>query len=155
MRCAGRQCLAVWMLAKWDSYIYARHAKNDGECEVTSDCFIHAHTDLFIHLAMLMTSMFSHSFIISNLKFGTIKPIPKNRYNLNESSNYRSIAISSVLGKLIDRILLDRLSEYLISSDMQFGFKPVHSTTVACVLLFSKRHCLIIPKTTVLFIVSV
>jgi NhaP-type Na+/H+ or K+/H+ antiporter len=41
-----------------------KHAKNDGECEVTSDCFIHAHTALFIHLAMLMTSMFSHGFII-------------------------------------------------------------------------------------------
>ena len=84
---------------------------------------------------MLMTSVFSHGFIISNLKFSTIKPIPKNKYNLSESSNYRSIAISSVLGKLIDRILLDRLSEYLISSDMQFGFKPAHSTSMCTFVL--------------------
>ena len=84
---------------------------------------------------MLMTAMFSHGFIISNLKFSTIKPIPKNKYNLSESSNYRSIAISSVLGKLIDRILLDRLSEYLISSDMQFGFKPAHSTSMCTFVL--------------------
>jgi hypothetical protein len=45
-----------------------KHAKNDGECKVTSDCFIHAHTDLLIHLAMLMTSVASLRFyVISDL----------------------------------------------------------------------------------------
>ena len=51
--------------------------------------------------------------IVENIKSSTIKPIPKCKYKLSDSNNYRSIAIGSVLGKIIDRILLCRFSDLL------------------------------------------
>jgi hypothetical protein len=52
-----------------------------------------------------------------------------------DSGNYRSIAISSVVGKIVDRILLSRLSDHLVTSDCQFGFKSGHSTNMCTFLL--------------------
>ena len=62
-------------------------------------------------------------------KIGTLVPIPKNkRKSQNDSNNYRAIALSSVLGKLLDRILLTKYHDELTTSDYQFGFKKQHST---------------------------
>jgi hypothetical protein len=59
----------------------------------------------------------------------TIIPIPKNkRKSLNDFDNYRGIALSSVLGKTLDRILLKKHLHVFETSDLQFGFKKKHST---------------------------
>jgi hypothetical protein len=112
-----------------------KHGKNDGESLVTSDHFINAGADLHIHLALLISSMFSHGVAIDNMKLSTSKPIPKSKLNMCDSGNYRSIAISSVVGKIVYRILLSRLSDHLVTSDCQFGFKSGHSTTMCTFLL--------------------
>ena len=42
----------------------------------------------------------------SGLIFSTMVPVPKDkRGNKSDSSNYRAIAISSILGKLLDSLL--------------------------------------------------
>ena len=52
---------------------------------------------------------------------GTIIPIPKNkRKSVNDSSNYRGIALSSIFGKLIDNIILMVNAQILRSCDLQF-----------------------------------
>lgn len=48
---------------------------------------------------------------------------------MNSSENYRGIALGSVIGKLFDRIILTKHWDVLKSSDLQFSFKPKHSTT--------------------------
>ena len=48
---------------------------------------------------------------------------------MNDSSNYRGITLSSVMGKILDNILLSTHMNMLNSSHLQFGFKPNHSTT--------------------------
>jgi len=40
-----------------------------------------------------------------------------------DSSNYRGITLSSTISKLFELCLLDRYSVYLMSSELQFGFK--------------------------------
>ena len=42
--------------------------------------------------------------------------------------NYRPIALASILSKVLEKLLLDRLSMYITTTDNQFGFKPKHST---------------------------
>lgn len=44
--------------------------------------------------------------------------------------NYSSIALASILSKVMERILLDRVSGYSSSLDNQFGFKPKHGTDI-------------------------
>ena len=61
----------------------------------------------------------------------TIIPIAKNKKkSLNESSNYRGIALSSIIGKILDLVILDTHRDVLESSSRQFSFKPKHSTTM-------------------------
>ena len=61
-----------------------------------------------------------------------IIPTPKgSKATLTCSDKYRSIAISNVIGKILDHIIIDRQSECLKTCDYQFGFKP-KSSTVLC-----------------------
>ena len=81
----------------------------------------------------------------------TIIPIPKNRRtSLNDSDNYSgtdlnnksinhlssnksikhlSVYLSSILGKVLDWVILFLCGGALQSSDAQLGFKPKHSTS--------------------------
>ena len=60
--------------------------------------------------------------------YSTVIPIPKDkRKSLNNSENYRAITLSSVLGKILDRIIME--TQILITSDYQFGYKKNASTT--------------------------
>ena len=52
-------------------------------------------------------------------------PIIKDKKaKISSIDNYRPVAIASVVSKVVERILLDRLSEYLDTMGNQFGFKP-------------------------------
>jgi len=52
-----------------------------------------------------------------------------------ESSNYRGITLSSIIGKIINLVLLDRLSTELVTSELQFGFKKGCSTNMWTMVL--------------------
>ena len=53
--------------------------------------------------------MLTHSVAPQGLLLSTLVPIPKNkRGNKCDSNNYRQIAISSLLGKIFDTIILDK-----------------------------------------------
>ena len=62
-------------------------------------------------------------------------PLIKNkRGNKCDSNNYRAIAISSLLGRLFDTILLKLQHASLFPDFLQFGFEP-NSSTVICTSL--------------------
>ena len=74
--------------------------------------------------------MLTHNYVPCSMLTSTIIPIPKNRRkSLNDSDNYRAIALSSILGKLLDWVILLSCDKALSSNDSQFGFKPKHSTS--------------------------
>ena len=61
-------------------------------------------------------------------------PIPKNKKgNKSDSNNFRQIAISSFLGKLLDIIILEEQHHGLITDELQFGLK--NASTVLCTSL--------------------
>ena len=63
-------------------------------------------------------------------------PLIKNkRGNKCDSNNYRAIAISSLLGKLFDIIILKEQCTSLSTDVLQLGFKPHSSTTICTSLL--------------------
>ena len=65
---------------------------------------------------MIYNSIAPRAFI-----YATIIPIPKDsKASLTSSDKYRSIAISSIIGKILDHIIIDRLSDCLKTSDYQF-----------------------------------
>ena len=67
---------------------------------------------------------------------GTMVPLPKGRFNdLSNSKNFRALTISSLLGKLLDNIILNIESEHLCTNDLQFSFKPKSSTTMCTTMI--------------------
>ena len=60
------------------------------------------------------------------------------RGSLNDSSNYRGIALCNALCKFIDLWALSRLETNLITSNLQFAFKPNLSTLMCTQIDASK-----------------
>ena len=103
-----------------------------------SNNIIHAPHKSFVLISLLFNSMLTHGVLPDEMLLGTITPIVKNRRkSVNESSNYRAITLSSILGKLFDIISLNQNRHIFKSLDQQFGFKPKHSTT-ACTFILTE-----------------
>ena len=84
---------------------------------------------LHVVLTLLFNSMLIHGFAPSGILKGTVIPIPKNKLkSINDSGNYRGITLSSIIGKLLDNIILNRYRMLLNTSEFQFGFKSESST---------------------------
>ena len=99
---------------------------------VYSNNFIFGTNLLHKCLSILFTSMIHHGFAPQAFICANIIPIPKSAKGaLTCSDKYRSIAISSVIVKILDHIIIDRQSEFLKTSDYQCGFKP-KSSTILC-----------------------
>ena len=104
--------------------------KHDGNKGSFSNHLIHGNIKLQVYISLLFDSMLLHGFAPSDFLLSTLVPIPKNkRKSLNLSDNYRAIALSSILGKLLDNIILVKCQNIFHTTDLQFGFKKNHSTS--------------------------
>ena len=80
--------------------------------------------------------MLVHGFVADDPLVSTVIPIPKGKNtNVTVSANYRGIALSSIIGKIIDLILMNRYYDKLVTSELQFGFKEKRSTTMCSMIL--------------------
>ena len=58
-----------------------------------------------------------------------IIPVIKDKAGkISSKDNYRPIALASVISKLVEVIMLDRIEMYMITNPNQFGFKRKHGT---------------------------
>ena len=58
---------------------------------------------------MMFTALIVHGSITDDLSSSTVLPIPKGKnLNYSDSTNYRGIALSSILGKIFDSYVLNR-----------------------------------------------
>ena len=106
-----------------------KKGKSDGTSGIFSDHFLHATNRFYVILSILYTLFLSPGFRPDSIIIGTMIPIPKNRKKtLCNSINYRAIALSSVLSKIIDWVILIKEGSALFSSHLQLGFKKGMST---------------------------
>ena len=76
--------------------------------------------------------MIFHGFCPLSFICVNIIPIPKvSKVNSSDSDKYRSIAISSLLGKILDHIIIVKQSDALTTSQHQYGFKA-NSSIILC-----------------------
>ena len=72
-----------------------------------------------------------HPLALVFLLLATLVPIIKDKLgSINSSKNYHSIAISSLVLKLIDWIILILFGDALALDDLQFAYQPGSSTTM-------------------------
>ena len=75
-------------------------------------------------------TMLNHGFSADGFLKSYLHLIPKDKLkSLRDTNNYRAIALSNILGKLLDWVIIGSNHDALNSSDLQFGFKPESSTT--------------------------
>ena len=97
---------------------------------------LNAGDDLFVHLAMLLTSSLCHGYAPDDMLLSCIIPIPKGKScNISDSANYRGIALSSIVGKILDKIIITHFGDLLSSTELQFGFKASQSTNMCTMVL--------------------
>ena len=107
-----------------------KRGKSDSKDGLSSDHFINSCGQLSVHIALFLSMGLRHSFVPPIMRNSVLIPIPKNaRKSLYRSENYRSIAISSLIGKILDNIVLVKHEHILCNSELQFGFRQKHSTT--------------------------
>jgi len=103
--------------------------KHDGYLGTYSDHLRHAPHRFACCLLLVFNSLLTHGMVPEEMCLSTVSPIPKNkRKSLSDPENYRAIALSSVMGKLLDRVFLLKCPSLSKTSDMQFGFKKGHGT---------------------------
>ena len=114
---------------------HLKSEKNDNFEGLTSDNIKNGTHLLNVYISLLFSTMLSYGTAPAGLLLSTLVPQIKNkRGNKCDSNNYRAIAISSIIGKLIDTVLLKLQHDNLFTDSLQFGFKP-NSSTVICTSL--------------------
>ena len=83
------------------------------------------------HLAKLFTYTINTNTIPQIWKTAKIIPIPKPNKDKNLGKSYRPISLLSNIAKTLERIILNRIQEYLPNKNYQHGYKKKHSTTTA------------------------
>ena len=105
--------------------------KSDVSLGLYSNHLLIASSHLHRYIAMLFTFMLRHGHNPDYIMEAIISTIPKNANgHISDSENYRGIALSSAIGKVLDIIIMNRYSNELMSSNLQFSFKPKHSTVM-------------------------
>ena len=76
-------------------------------------------------LAIIIKGYLIHGHVTSYLLLATLVPIIKDKLGcINSSKNYRSIAISSLILKLLDWIIILLFGDKLQLHDLQFAYQP-------------------------------
>ena len=103
---------------------------------ITGNHLKFAHETLHVHLSLIFKLFFKHSYIPEILTNIRIRNLLKDQQkSLSDMSNYRPIALASLISKLFECIILQRCEHLLVTSDNQFAYKSNHSTDMALFLL--------------------
>ena len=105
--------------------------KCDPIFEFTSDCIKNAPPIFYEYLAALFRCFLMHGHISTMLLLATLVPIVKDKVgDICSSSNYRSIAISSLILKIFDWVVITLYGDKLALDQRQFSYQPKISTNM-------------------------
>ena len=95
--------------------------------------------ELLYYLHLLFNGLLSHGYLPYEFLQGTISPVVKDTNgDCSNPDNYRAVTLSPCLAQLLEYCLLRKFGGFLISDDLQFGFKRGHSTSHA---IFTLKSC--------------
>ena len=110
--------------------------KSDVEGRVLSNNYIHGTGHLFMYLSFLFSSMINYGYAPATFLQSNMIPIHKGaRANVTDSNMYRSIAISSIMSKILDNVIIEQQQLSLATSSYQFGFKSKASTALCTTMM--------------------
>jgi hypothetical protein len=108
-----------------------KSGKNDPEFDLTTDNLKNAPDILFNHLAAFFRAVLVHGHITISLLICAIILLIKNKCGpTDDSGNYRGIALSSIILKVFDWVVLIILDKELETDHNQFGFQEGSSASM-------------------------
>ena len=111
-----------------DVYNIIKSFKNKapGEDGIIKEHLIHLPKKMIVYLAHIFSAAFSCGFYPSQFKNAILIFIPKPHKPKCNPANYRPISLLSIIGKIYDKILTERLSLYIDNNNLrhphQYGF---------------------------------
>ncbi|CAL4059828.1 unnamed protein product [Meganyctiphanes norvegica] len=106
--------------------------KSPGADNILNEFITNCPDKLIYVIVVLFNTVLETGIIPTDWTIGIIKPLYKNKGDINYVNNYRGITLLSCLGKLFTSVLNTRLYSYLTTENTigseQVGFRPKHST---------------------------
>ena len=100
-----------------------------GADKITAEHLKHASPKVAVLLAICLTGLMTHGILPHSMLSVTLVPVIKDKAGkVGSVDNYRPIALASVMSKVVERVLLDRLDPFMGTTDNQYGFKAKHGT---------------------------
>ena len=97
--------------------------------QIAAEHLKYASSRVSVLIALCLTGLLMHGVLPDSMMAVVLVPVIKDKTGkISSIENYRPIALASVLSKVLEQVLLDRLQQYVITTDNQFGFKSKHST---------------------------
>ena len=113
-----------------------KRGKSTGPDSLSAEHYIFAHEIVNVHLAFLFSAIFRYTYLPTKFMDVFIVPLIKNRNgDISSKNNYRPIAISCIISKIFERIILYRCQNCLDVSDNQFAFRKSLSTETCIYVL--------------------
>ena len=127
------------ILLTWEDMIAISGKLREGKSSnsfFTAEHILCGSPKLMVHLHLLFNALLQHSFVPSDFLQGTISPLVKDILgDLNALGNYRGVTLCSLLSRVFECALRLKFGLFLLSDDLQFEFKPRHSTSHAAFTL--------------------
>ena len=96
---------------------------------MTPEHFKYCSSILARMLAVCFTKIISHGYLPANMLSAQLLPLIKSKSELISSKdNYRTIAIASVLSKVPEFIILERIELFVYTHESHVGLKKQHGT---------------------------
>ena len=96
------------------------NAKSSGLDGLNGESLKYAHPLLCLLLSIGFTCMFKHCYIPQCMINSVIIPLIKNKCgDQTDKNNYRPIAVSSIISKVFEHVIAERLEVYLWTNDNQ------------------------------------
>jgi hypothetical protein len=106
--------------------ITLKRGKAAGLDSLTAEHLVHCHPSLSCILSKLFNLMLCYGYLPRDFGLSYTVPLIKSNDCRSKSalcSDFRGIAISCILSKVLEHCILDRFNEFFSTNDNQFGFK--------------------------------
>lgn len=112
-----------------DAAYKQKKGKSAGPDGLAMEAFIFGSNKLYIHLSLLFNLFLTHCHVPALFLQSVIVPLVKCKSgDLTDTNNYRAIALSNTVSKLLETIFLCEVNSVASCDAYQFGFKAGHST---------------------------
>jgi len=119
-----------------DAINQQKRGKAPGPDSINIEAFIFSGRRLKLYLSILFNLFALYGYVPNAFHQATIIPLVKCKSSdLTDVNNYRAIALSNSVTKILESLLFSFIESHDIADEYQFGFKKNHSTSICTHIL--------------------